>query len=160
MVYKNESTTEGKAKLSDKMFTFFSSSYFFVSDTRETGFVNAIVAAGVTFQVTRACTTGDILDCPCDKTLKKRSKKYPKKVINENNVVPEGEWEWGGCGDNINYGFKKSKDFLDTRYKRRSDMKTLVKLHNYAAGRLVSILCIYLTPNFLPAYHLNPFLLI
>lgn len=54
-------------------------------------------------------------------------------------TMPEGKWEWGGCGDNINFGFRKAKDFMDTRYKRRSDMKTLVKLHNYAAGRFVSV---------------------
>lgn len=61
--------------------------------------------------------------------------------------MPEGEWEWGGCGDNINFGFRKSKDFMDTRYKRRSDMKTLVKLHNYAAGRLVSKKILFMFPR-------------
>ncbi|XP_066253957.1 protein Wnt-6 [Euwallacea similis] len=100
-------------------------------DTRETGFVNAILAAGITFQVTRACTRGEHIGCSCDKVRnKKKSKK--KKMSN----VPENEWAWAGCGENIEYGIKRSKDFLDTRYKKKSDMKTLVKLHNYVAGRL------------------------
>jgi hypothetical protein len=41
-----------------------------LSDTRETGFLNAITAAGVTFAVTRACTMGDLMECSCDKTTK------------------------------------------------------------------------------------------
>ena len=53
------------------------------------------------------------------------------------NLPVEGEWEWGGCGDNVNYGFKKSREFMDAPYKKRSDIKTLVKLHNSDAGRLV-----------------------
>ncbi|CAH1176104.1 unnamed protein product [Phaedon cochleariae] len=99
-------------------------------DTRETGFVNAIIAAGITYQVTRACTKGEQIGCSCSKRKRKKNnkKKYPQ--------LPEGDWEWDGCGENIEFGIKKSKDFLDTRYKKRSDMKTLVKLHNYVAGRL------------------------
>jgi hypothetical protein len=42
----------------------------FLSDTRETGFLNAITAAGVTFAVTRACTMGDLMECSCDKATK------------------------------------------------------------------------------------------
>lgn len=50
------------------------------------------------------------------------------------------EWEWGGCGDNVNFGHKKSKAFMSFPYrrKRKSDMKALIRLHNNAAGRLVS----------------------
>lgn len=80
---------------------------------------------------------GDLLECSCDKNLKKRARKNDKQRFKDA-PMPEGEWEWGGCGDNINFGLRKSKDFMDIRYRRRSDMKTLVKLHNYAAGRLVS----------------------
>nr|CAD7423542.1 unnamed protein product [Timema monikensis] len=49
-------------------------------DTRETGFVNAITAAGVTYAVTRACTMGDLVECSCDKTVKAVScQSAPKK---------------------------------------------------------------------------------
>jgi wingless-type MMTV integration site family, member 6 len=47
-------------------------------------------------------------------------------------------WEWSGCDDNVNFGNRKSKDFLDARFRRRSDIKTLVKIHNNDAGRMVS----------------------
>ncbi|KAL1494683.1 hypothetical protein ABEB36_010247 [Hypothenemus hampei] len=98
-------------------------------DTRETGFVNAIIAAGITFQVTRACKQGAQIGCSCDKLRKGRKNKKLKPKISEDE-------KWDYCTENIEYGIKKSKDFLDTRYKKRSDMKTLVKLHNYVAGRL------------------------
>lgn len=40
-----------------------------ISDTRETGFVNAITAAGVTYAITRACTAGALLECSCEKVM-------------------------------------------------------------------------------------------
>lgn len=88
---------------------------------------------------------GELLECSCDRNnMKKKQQQQLQqrkltKKLKELSVPSEGEWEWGGCGDNINFGVRKSKDFMDRRYKRRSDMKTLVKLHNYAAGRLVSL---------------------
>ncbi|XP_031623303.1 protein Wnt-1-like [Contarinia nasturtii] len=56
--------------------------------------------------------------------------------IYRNIILPEGDWQWGGCMDNVMFGFRKSKDFLDTRYQRLSDIRTLVKLHNNNVGRL------------------------
>lgn len=111
----------------------------FVSDTRETGFVNAITAAGVTFAVTRACTMGDLVECSCDKTAKGPRNTALRPVDSKlMSPVGDGDWEWGGCGDNVNFGYRKSKDFMDSRYRKRSDFKTLVKIHNNDAGRLVS----------------------
>ncbi|XP_019876945.1 protein Wnt-6 isoform X2 [Aethina tumida] len=104
-------------------------------DTRETGFVNAILAAGIAYQVTRACTSGELLGCACNKKM--RYNKVKKKTKAE--TLLEGEFQWEGCrGENIEYGIKKSKDFLDFQLKQRprGDMKTQVKLHNYIAGRL------------------------
>uniref|UniRef100_A0A1I8P5W0 Protein Wnt n=1 Tax=Stomoxys calcitrans TaxID=35570 RepID=A0A1I8P5W0_STOCA len=140
-------------------------------DTRETGFVNAITAAGVTYAVTKACTLGNLVECSCDKSHSRRnggqpqmvnavtavaalekqqavfernSTKNPQKKGNGNrkrrllrNIkFPDGEWEWGGCSDNVNFGFRHSRIFLDSKYRRRSDFRTLVKLHNNMAGRL------------------------
>lgn len=57
----------------------------------------------------------------------------------DNIKFPEGEWEWGGCSDNVNFGLRHSRVFLDAKQRqRRSDLGTLVKLHNNNAGRLVS----------------------
>lgn len=142
-------------------------------DTRETAFVDAITAAGITYEVTRACSTGNLLQCSCDKNHPRnnhnnnnveldgnnpnRKKKNRKKGLiknqklkerekNEfNNVLPKGDWEWGGCDDNVNFGFRKARDFLDGRYRKRRDIKTLLKIHNHRAGRLVSYVVSFLT---------------
>ena len=162
----------------------------FVLDTRETGFVNAITSAGVTYAVTKACTLGNLIECSCDKSHSRRNGGQPQMVnavtavaalerqqaayekngtirqrntnrhnSNNNNnnnnngrkggnrrrrllkniKFPEGEWEWGGCSDNVNFGFRHSRIFLDSKYRRRSDLRTLVKLHNNMAGRLVIV---------------------
>ncbi|XP_046675321.1 protein Wnt-6 [Homalodisca vitripennis] len=103
-------------------------------DTRESSFVNAIMAAGVTYSVTRACTLGDLIECSCDKTIKVA--RYVTGGGRASGAPQDGEWEWGGCGDNVNFGYRKSRAFLDSPHRKRSDIKTLVKLHNNDAGRL------------------------
>jgi len=59
-------------------------------------------------------------------------------------VSPDGDWEWGGCADNVQHGYKKSREFMDARYRKRSDLRTQVMLHNNEAGRLVPILFLFL----------------
>ncbi|XP_043656600.1 protein Wnt-2 [Drosophila teissieri] len=169
-------------------------------DSRETGFVNAITAAGVTYAVTKACTMGQLVECSCDKAHMRRNGGQPQMVTaataeaalerqqqaamlrqqlplkdqhpsqrmgrlnNASSMVdispleqrggwnrrpggrrgrrkfwdnikfPEGQWEWGGCSDNVNFGLRHSRVFLDAKQRqRRSD---LVKFHNNNAGRL------------------------
>lgn len=78
------------------------------------------------------------------KKPKKNGNKRPRKANKRKAPqMPEfpgmGEtWEWSGCDDNVNFGNRKSKDFLDSRFRRRSDIKTLVRIQNNDAGRLVS----------------------
>lgn len=114
--------------------------------------MNAITAAGVTYAITRACTNGDLVQCSCDKGGRGRnqgallapipgapSPSPPTAAEGGGRTLPPGDWQWGGCGDNIRYGYRKSRDFMDARYKKRSDIKTLIKLHNNNAGRLVRL---------------------
>uniref|UniRef100_A0A9W3GNM6 Protein Wnt n=1 Tax=Camelus bactrianus TaxID=9837 RepID=A0A9W3GNM6_CAMBA len=52
---------------------------------------------------------------------------------------PDGSaaWEWGGCGDDVDFGDEKSRLFMDAQHKRgRGDIRALVQLHNNEAGRL------------------------
>lgn len=71
---------------------------------------------------------------------RKAQRKAPAPLPTDSTGMPAmGEnWEWSGCDDNVNFGNRKSKDFLDARFRRRSDIKTLVKIHNNDAGRMVS----------------------
>jgi wingless-type MMTV integration site family protein 6 len=169
------------------------------TDTRETAFVNAITAAGISYTIAKSCSMGELVECSCDKNLvrhnvllnnqltttpsvdgtrlpatntntnsnnhhnfnsKNRNKK-PRRNHNNGNgnnkrnankrKAPDGlpgmpgmgeNWEWSGCDDNVNFGNRKSKDFLDARYRRRSDIKTLVRIHNNDAGRMVSAMTV------------------
>ncbi|KAB0803860.1 hypothetical protein PPYR_00830 [Photinus pyralis] len=96
--------------------------------SRETAFTHALAAAGVTYAVSRACRDGHLSSCGCSrmgrpKTLKK-------------------DWIWGGCGDNLEYGYKFTQGFIDVRERERKFKKgsrrqgqSLMNLHNNEAGR-------------------------
>lgn len=47
-------------------------------------------------------------------------------------------WQWGGCSDNVEFGEKISKQYVDTQ-ETGQDSRAAVNLHNNAAGRLVSL---------------------
>lgn len=115
--------------------------YLFISgllsaDTRETAFVNAVTSAGATYAVTQACSMGELIQCGC--ADRPRNTKKKKKPTNSENEVIDESWEWGGCGDNIEFGYLKAKEFMDAQQRKRNDIRTLITLHNNEAGRAVS----------------------
>lgn len=63
-------------------------------------------------------------------------KNQQQKLGKNYKALSDGLWEWSGCDDNVNYGYIKSRDFFDTRMKKRSDLKSLIRLHNSEVGRL------------------------
>uniref|UniRef100_A0AAQ4QNU0 Protein Wnt n=1 Tax=Gasterosteus aculeatus aculeatus TaxID=481459 RepID=A0AAQ4QNU0_GASAC len=102
-------------------------------DIRETAFVYAITAAGVTHAVTQACSMGDLLLCGCEATRNRAPPRPPSSSTTGDGV----KWEWGGCGDDVEFGYEKSKQFMDAKRRRgKSDIRTLIDLHNNEAGRL------------------------
>ncbi|XP_045404420.1 protein Wnt-4 isoform X2 [Lemur catta] len=92
--------------------------------TREAAFVYAISSAGVAFAVTRACSSGELDKCGCDRTV--------------HGVSPQG-FQWSGCSDNIAYGVAFSQSFVDVRERSKgaSSSRALMNLHNNEAGRKV-----------------------
>ncbi|KAK7477935.1 hypothetical protein BaRGS_00030844 [Batillaria attramentaria] len=97
-----------------------------LNKTRESAFVHAISSAGVAYAVTRACSSGQLRKCGCDRTVRGRS---------------QDGFEWSGCSDNIAYGTAFSTAFVDARergQRRKNSSRALMNLHNNQAGRRVS----------------------
>ncbi|XP_078390788.1 protein Wnt-6-like isoform X1 [Cetorhinus maximus] len=102
-------------------------------DIRETAFVYAITSAGVAYAVTQACSMGELLQCGCENTPSRAPTPHPPA-----SGTQAAAWEWGGCGDDVEFGYDKSKQFMDAeRKKGQSDIKSLIDLHNNEAGRLM-----------------------
>uniref|UniRef100_A0AC35EW13 Protein Wnt n=1 Tax=Panagrolaimus sp. PS1159 TaxID=55785 RepID=A0AC35EW13_9BILA len=102
--------------------------------TKEAAFTYAILSAGVTHEIGRRCRLGMLKSCGCSDTSK-----IPK------DVAPDGvkdDWQWGGCGDNVDYGIKFSKNFIDVREKetmKRSEThgRSLMNRWNNEVGRKI-----------------------
>uniref|UniRef100_G1N9M3 Protein Wnt n=2 Tax=Meleagris gallopavo TaxID=9103 RepID=G1N9M3_MELGA len=94
-----------------------------IAGSRESAFVHAISSAGVVFAITRACSQGELKSCSCDPE-KKGSAKDSK-----------GRFDWGGCSDNIDYGVKFARAFVDAKERKGKDARALMNLHNNRAGR-------------------------
>lgn len=100
---------------------------FSVLGSREAAFVYAISSAGVVYAITRACSQGELKICSCDSQRRGRASDE------------EGDFDWGGCSDNINYGIKFAKAFVDARERMVKDARALMNLHNNRCGRMVSV---------------------
>ncbi|KAH9635041.1 hypothetical protein HF086_004395 [Spodoptera exigua] len=97
---------------------------------RETAFIYAITSAGVTHAVARACAEGSIESCTCDYSHIDRVPHRTRAAAASNVRV----WKWGGCSDNIGFGFRFSREFVDTG-ERGKTLREKMNLHNNEAGR-------------------------
>ena len=82
----------------------------------------AITSAGVVHEVTRACSRSELKNCACDTTNPRASRE---------------NFQWIGCNDNIAYGMKIAKSFVDSEERQR-DARAKMNLHNNLVGRRVS----------------------
>ncbi|XP_076334211.1 protein Wnt-5b-like [Tachypleus tridentatus] len=96
--------------------------------SREAAFTHAISAAGVVHVISRACRDGQLSNCGCSRAVR------PKNL--------HRDWIWGGCGDNIEYGYRFTEGFVDVREREnnfergsRKQGRKLMNLHNNEAGR-------------------------
>ncbi|XP_076332222.1 protein Wnt-11b-2-like isoform X2 [Tachypleus tridentatus] len=94
------------------------------SGTREQSFVYALSSAAVGYTVARACSAGNILSCGCGRVP---------------SVQAQGDFKWGGCGDNLLHGIKFSRSFCNSPWMRKKTKKTVegvLNRHNNRAGRM------------------------
>ena len=96
------------------------------SASRETAFIYAITSSGVAHEITKACALGVLRNCACSNT-QPAERTYDSRGF-----------DWGGCNDNIDYGLKYARTFIDSREKEQ-DVRAKVNLHNNFVGRQVSI---------------------
>ena len=87
--------------------------------------------------ISRSCGKAELNKCGCSRARR------PKDL--------HRDWIWGGCGDNIEYGYKFARAFVDVREREknhprhsRSLARMLMNLHNNEAGRRVREIFIYL----------------
>ncbi|KAG5681206.1 hypothetical protein PVAND_010662 [Polypedilum vanderplanki] len=71
----------------------------------EMAFVYAMASAAVTSFIARACRDGQLASCGCSRSAR------PKQL--------HEDWTWGGCGDDLEFGYKFSQNFIDIREKER-----------------------------------------
>ncbi|OWR48186.1 Wnt-5b like protein, partial [Danaus plexippus plexippus] len=96
--------------------------------SRETAFTHAITAAGVSLSLSRACRDGTLSSCGCSRANR------PRHL--------HKDWLWGGCGDDLEYGYRFTEDFVDIRERERKvkrgsreQGRQLMNRHNNEAGR-------------------------
>ena len=87
-------------------------------------FIHAITTAAVAHSLANACRDGSLENCACEPT-KTRGKSRDSK----------GEFDWTGCSNNIKFGLKFAKSFIDAKESR--DARGLMNLHNNNLGRRV-----------------------
>ncbi|XP_043218569.1 protein Wnt-5b-like [Amphibalanus amphitrite] len=95
--------------------------------SREAAFAHSIAAAGVVMAVARSCRNGKLTACGCSKAGR------PADL--------DPDWTWGGCGDNIAYGYRFARTFADIRERERRfragsrrQARALMNIHNNRAG--------------------------
>uniref|UniRef100_A0AAG5CZH3 Protein Wnt n=1 Tax=Anopheles atroparvus TaxID=41427 RepID=A0AAG5CZH3_ANOAO len=71
----------------------------------EMAFVYAMAAAAASSFIARACRDGQLASCGCSRSSR------PSK-LNE-------DWTWGGCGDDMEFGYKFTQTFIDIREKEK-----------------------------------------
>ena len=88
------------------------------------------ILPGVSYEIGRRCRLGHLKSCGCSEAAK------PANI--------KEDWAWGGCGDNVDYGYRFSRDFIDVREKEEgfkrseSNGRSLMNRWNNEVGRRVS----------------------
>ncbi|KAJ7325619.1 Ligand for members of the frizzled of seven transmembrane receptor [Desmophyllum pertusum] len=92
--------------------------------TRETALLHAISAAAITHEITLQCRANKIPGCKCVEVRNKQPK------------GGNGDWQWGGCSDNIWFGENMTRNFIDS-LELADNARRAVNLQNNEVGRRV-----------------------
>lgn len=95
--------------------------------SREVAFIHAITSAAVVHSLASACRNGSLKNCACD----------PGKTRGTSRDS-SGEFDWTGCSNNIKFGLKFARSFVDAKESETRDARGLMNLHNNNLGRRVS----------------------
>lgn len=95
-------------------------------NSRETAFVYAVLSAGVTHAVAKACAKGELKACSCDVTVRSPPK--------------DGRFAWGGCSHDVTFAERFSREFVETtredeNKKNISVQRRIINRWNGQAGR-------------------------
>ena len=96
--------------------------------TRETAFVHAIISAGIVHTIAQNCSRGDFKECGCHD-------RRPSSRRSEESRA--GGFRWGGCSDDVDFGMKVAKSFLDEQEPETGPI-SIMNMHNNNIGRMVS----------------------
>ncbi|XP_029450500.1 protein Wnt-10b [Rhinatrema bivittatum] len=125
---------------------------------RESAFTFSLLAAGVMHSVAAACSLGKLQGCGCEYKRRGNEEKIRLKLnqlqlqalakvkglatdlspvlLEGPGPNPQETWEWGGCGHELKFGEKFSRDFMDSRESPR-DIQARMRIHNNRVGRQV-----------------------
>lgn len=73
--------------------------------------VHALASASLVWEVAIACSRGDLIHCSCGDLPV-----HP----------PDGDFKWGGCGDNVKYALKFGVDFINAKRNKKKKSKEKV----------------------------------
>uniref|UniRef100_A0AC34Q212 Protein Wnt n=1 Tax=Panagrolaimus sp. JU765 TaxID=591449 RepID=A0AC34Q212_9BILA len=110
--------------------------------SKESAYVYALMSAGVSHALARACAKGLIPDCGCGDLPNgnyelQRLGELESIQMNGNHLTNPNppEFIWAGCSDNVKYGNAFGRRFLDSVEKENVDERSLMNLHNNRVGR-------------------------
>lgn len=100
----------------------------FSTGNREVAFIHSITSAGVVYSIAKACSDGSLSNCACD----------PSKTSGRSRDA-KGEFDWSGCSNNVKFGLKFARLFIDAKESKTRDIRGLMNLHNNNVGRRVGL---------------------